>query len=73
MKTLEAIDKNLDKILIKSAKNMYDLARSCQESKRKSDKSERKQTKTDANRGMISVPIIPQQFTLQSKLSRPEI
>ena len=65
---------SLGKILFKSAKKIYDLARSCHEFKRKTDKSERKQakTKTEANFCLISVPVISQLFALPTKLSRSE-
>ena len=40
--------------------------------KRWTDKSEWKQTKTDANCSLISVPIMPQLFAQPTKLSRSE-
>ena len=52
---------------------MYELPRSCQQLSRKTNKSEWKQTKTDANCALITVPIMPQLFGLSTKLSRSEL
>ena len=52
-----------------NARNAKNLAKSF---KRKANKSEWKQTKTHANFGLISVPILPRLFALPTKLSYSE-
>ena len=76
LKTLAILDKNLEysltRFLPRNPRICKILQDRVKEFKIWTDKSEWKQTKTDANCSLISVPIMPQPVAIPTKLSRSE-